>query len=365
MRTTIYAVMSSLIILATALPAHSGVLVTIGPVADKNKYFLIKTGYNSPKLDGSSSAYLDTRLIQSPGPHTIPVNFYNPFMFNYVYATVYHPAYIMETKSSKKMPSLLKTVSLEKFNPRQWQNLIKSGEKIQKAGFNVKVRDVITHLQLFVEWYMPAADDEGEKIDLCSYIPLFEELVAYTKETSPLTKYNDASIDAKIIGDPEYAKLMQAAEQKDLMKLDEYLKEIVSLLSLSTEKRVKLRWMQSNIFKTKVIYHNLMTDKDRQTIEEFLEHQYRERNAHRRFDTLRNWTNKENNITYSVRIGNVYQSETEKGSGAYQECVESTINVDLTSAVEAPLKNLTKDDRANFCRGKQGWQLSLIGAENW
>lgn len=362
---TISAFISFLIMLAAASSAYSGVKVTIGPVEDKNNYFLIKTGYNRPKLDGSSSAYLDTRLMQSPGSQTIPVNFYNPLWFNYVYATVYHPAYIMETKSSKKMPSLFKTVSIETFSPRQWRDLIYSGEKIQKAGFNVKVRDVIAHLQLFIEWYMPAVDDAGKDAALRSYLPLFEKLAAYTKETSPKTKYNDASIDARILGDTEYAKLMHAAEQQDMMKLDDHLKEISSLLSLSTEKRIKLRWMQANIFKTKVIYHNLMTDKDRQTIEDFLEYQYREQSAHRRFDTLRGWINKENNIAYSLRIGNVYQAETEKGSETYQECVEATIKVDLSSTVEVPLKNLKKEDRANFCRTKQGWRLKLIGAEDW
>ena len=305
-----------------------------------------------------------TRLIQSPGPQTIPVNFYNPLCFNYVYATVYHPACITETKISEKMPSIIKTVSLDTFNLRQWSDLIKSGEKIQKAGFNVKVLDVISHLQLFIEWYMPAMDDAGKAIDLRRYLPLFEELVAYTKKTSPGTKYNDAFIDTKILEDVEYAAKLHSAEQQNLMKLDDHLKEIGSLLSLGTEKRIKLRWMQANLLKTKVIYQNLMTDKDRQTIEGFLKYQSQERNAHRKFDTWRSWINKENNITYSVRIGDTYQAETEKGSRAYQECVETKINVDLSSAIEAPLKNLSKESRANFCRGKQEWQLRLVGADN-
>ncbi len=351
--------------LASALPAYSGVKVTIGPVADENKYFLVKTGYNRPKLDGSSSAYLDTRLIQSPESEKIPINFYNPLLFNYVYATAYHPAFIMETKSSKEMPSIFKTVALPEFNLRQWRDLIKTGEKIEKAGFNVKVRDVLFHLQLFIEWYMPAIDDAGKKIDLTRYAPLFFFFFAYTKETSPKTKYNDAYIDTKILADPAYAKMLQADEQKMLQGLDDYLGEIISLLSLSPEKRINLRWMQANMFKTKVIYHNLMTDKDRQSIEDFLEYQYHERNAHRKFETLKGWTNKENNIIYSIKAGNMYQSETEKGKGAYQECVETTINVDLSPAAGAHLKNLKKEERANFCRGKQGWQLRLVGAENW
>ncbi len=119
------------------------------------------------------------------------------------------------------------------------------------------------------------------------------------------------------------------------------------------------------MFKTKVIYNNLMTDKDRQSIEDFLEYQYHERNAHRKFEALKSWINKGNNIAYSIKVGNMYQAETEKGKGAYQECVETTINVDLSSTVDIQLKNPKKEERASFCRGKRGWQLRLAGAENW
>jgi hypothetical protein len=351
--------------LVFSLPAHSSVKVTIGPVADENKYFLVETGYNYHVLDGNRSKALDKRLVASPGSNIIPVNFYNPILFHYVYAAVYHPAYIFETKSLKKMPFHLRRVSLPVFHPRQWRDLMNSGEKIEKAGPNVHIGHVLDHLRLFVGWYIPAMDDAGKKEDLGKHLPLFKDLIEYTKKVSPHTQYNDKSIDTKILEDPEYAKRMYAMEQGKLKELDTHLREIESMLSLSTEKRMTLRRMQANMFKTKVIYYNLMTEQDRQRLRKCLEDHHRGHITNERSVNRDSWKNTENNITYSVKIGNRYTFKKDKDKEEFQECIGTTINVDLSTTVDVELRNLKKEVSANFCRKDQEWQLQLIGAENW
>jgi hypothetical protein len=353
------------ITLLFSLPAHSSVKVTIGSTTEENKFFLVETGYNYHVFDGNRSKPLDKRLVASPGSYIIPVNFYNPILFHYVYVAVYHPAHIFETKSSKKMPFHLRTVSLPAFHPRQWRDLMNSGEKIEKAGPHVHIGHVLGHLKLFVEWYIPTMDDAGKKEDLGKHLPLFKDLVEYTKKVSPHTQYNDKSIDTKILQDPEYAKKMYAMEQGKLNELDSYLTEIESLLSLSSEKRMTLRRMQANVYKTKVIYYNLMTEQDRQRLRKFLENHHQGHITNGRSINRDSWKNTENNITYSVRIGDRYTFKTEKNKGKVQECFGTTIDVDLSTAVDGKLKNLKKEVGANFCRKDQEWQLQLTGAENW
>lgn len=350
--------------LGFSLPAHSSIKVTIGPVAHENKYFLVETGYNYHVLDGNRSKALDKRLVASPGSSIIPVNFYNPISFHYVYAAVFHPACIFETKSSKKMPFHLRTVSLPAFHPKQWRDLMNSGGKIEKAGPNVHIGHVLDHLRLFVGWYIPAMDDAGKKEDLGKHLPLFKDLVEYTRKVLPQTQYNDKSIDTKILEDPEYAKHMYATEQGKLKELDTYLREIVSLLSLSPEKRMTLRRMQANMFKTKVIYYNLMTEQDRQRLRKCLEDHHRGNITFGSPVGRDSWKNTENNIAYSVKIGSHYTFKTDKDKEKYLDCLETTINVDLSATVDVELGNLKKEVRANFCRKDQEWQLQLIGPEN-
>jgi hypothetical protein len=361
----VYTSLFFILTLLFSLPAHSSVKVTIGSTTEENKYFLVQTGYNYHVLDGDRSKPLDNRLIASPGSYMIPVNFYNPILFHYVYVAVYHPAHIFETKSSKKMPSHLRTVSLPAFHPRQWRDLMNSGEKIEKAGPNVHIRHVLDHLRLFIEWYIPAMDDAGKKEDLGKHLPLFKDLIEYTKKVLPHTQYNDKSIDTKILEDPEYAKHMYAMEQDRLKELDSYIREIESLLSLSSEKRMILRRMQANMFKTKLIYYNLMTEQDRQRLRKFLEAHYQGHVPSGRSDHRDSWKNTENNIAYSVKIGDSYTFKTEKDKEKYLECFGTTINVDLSTTLDVELKNLKKEVGANFCRKDQEWQIQLIGAENW
>jgi hypothetical protein len=353
----------SFITLFYSVPAISDVKVTIGSVTDANKFFLVETGYNYKKFDGNSSKSLDKRLIQSPGSYIIPVNLYNPLLFNYVYVAIFHPAYIHETKSSTEMPSQLKTVLLPLFNPRRWDDFMQAGKKIEKAGPNVNVGDVIGHLNLFITLYLPAMDDTNNREDLKRYIPFFKELIAYTKQTSPHTSYNDKFVDTKIPVDSEYAKRMHAMEQSKLKKLDDCLQEIESLLSLSTQRRIKLRWMRANMINAKSIYSRLMTDRDRLQATSFFENAYQGIKAKRSTDTRKSWISKENNITYTVTIGDVYRFRTKENKDRYQDCIHTKMNVDLGTAVNVVLRNLRNEVKANFCREERGWRLISIGAE--
>ena len=190
-------------------------------------------------------------------------------------------------------------------------------------------------------------------------------MIEYTKKVSPHTQYNDQSIDTKILEDPEYAKTMYAMEQGKLKELDSYFREIASLLSLSSEKRMILRRMQANMFKTKVIYYNLMTEQDRQRLRKFLEAHYKGHVPSGNSGNRDSWKNTENNITYSVKIGDSYTFKTEKDKENYLDCFRTTINVDLSTAVDVELKNLKKEVGATFCPKDQEWHLQLTGAENW
>lgn len=125
----------------------------------------------------------------------------NPITFAFVYASIYHPAYLYDSKLVREMPSAFKTVRIPNFEPKSWRAFINSGEKVLHAGQGIHLMNVVGHFKLFINPYVPAIDNAGIGEDLTKYIPLFEQLIRHTERLCPRqpTATNRSTIDAKKI----------------------------------------------------------------------------------------------------------------------------------------------------------------------
>jgi hypothetical protein len=91
---------------------------------------------------------------------------------------------------------------------------------------------------------------------------------------------------------------------------ESYVAEAQALLKLAPEERLKLRYLQEHIFKTKVIYYDTMDDSDREILHDFIEGQFTDRFPGKQSDKViektRLWMNPETGISYSVNYSQTY-----------------------------------------------------------
>ena len=334
--------------------------MSIGSTADKDALFWVETKSNHPFIHSSYVTNIDERFIRPGETVTISVMALNPITFSHVYALIYHPAYVYEYKQVKEMPSVFKTVRIPKFEPRSWREFIDSGEKVLHSGHGIHLVNVIDHLRLFIEPYLPAIDDASIKTNLKDYIPLFEELIGHTKKTLPQSTYGSKSTEELRRKDPAYAQRLDRTEQRRLKELNDLFVEITALLSLSTDERIRLRSMQAKLVNTRSVHQELMTARDRQRIEEFLDFQFENSRARPAPEKTQQWTGSDTGILYSIILGNRYALNDKSGERLYDNCYRTSWSVDLNGGVETDLKNTRKRFSANFCRNDKGeWVIQL------
>lgn len=351
-----------LLSMACSFPIRADIIVSIGSTADRDVLFWVETKSNHPFIHSSYITHIDERFVRPGETATIPVMALNPITFSHVYAVIYHPAYVYESKQVKEMPSVFKTVRIPKFEPRSWREFIDSGEKVLHSGHGIHLVNVIDHLRLFIEPYLPAIDNAGIKNNLKDYIPLFEELISYTKKTLPQSTYGSKSTEELRKKDPVYAQRLDRTEQRRLKELNDVFIEIKALLSLSTEERIRLRAMQARLINTRSVHQELMTAQDRQRIEEFLDFQFEHSRAHPKPEKAQQWTSSDTSVLYSIILGHRYALNGKGGKRLYDNCYRTNLRVDLNGGVETDLNNIQKGFGANFCRNDKGeWVIQLPG----
>jgi hypothetical protein len=157
---------------------------------------------------------------------------------------------------------------------------------------------------------------------------------------------------------------------------ESYIAEAEALLKLSPEERLKLRYRQERIFKTKVNYYDTMADSDREILYDFVEGQFTER-FHRRLsnkfiEKKRLWMKPdETGISYSVNYSQAYRKRLGK-TDKYMPCMRFGLSVDLSTSVplEIPMiwgkkSKVEIGAMANFCDYDGVKKLQLVGAEVW
>jgi len=351
-----------LLITACSFPARAAIIVHIGDTADKDALFWVETKSNHALIHGSYRNNIDERFMRPEETATISVLALNPITFTFVYASIYHPAYIYDSKQVKEMPSALKTVTIPKFEPRAWRDFIDSGEKVLHSGQGIHLGNVVDHFKLFIKSYLPAIDNAGMGDNLKGYISLFQQLISHTEKTLPQSTYGMKSIEDLRKKDPAYARRLDQTEQGRLKELKDLLSEIKALLSISAEERIRLRSLQTKLVNARSVYHDMMTAPDRQSIEEFLDFQFKNSRSRPRPDKTQKWVGTGTNILYSITLGARYTLNDNDGKRLHETCYRTGLSVDLYGGEKTDLKNTQKSFSANFCRNDQEeWVIQLPG----
>jgi len=361
------------------VPAYGSVEVTLDSldpaIEDANPWFTVRTGYTRHGLHQDQGHTVDMRVAEAGVTTKIPINFFNPFFFYKTNVQLYHPAYLSVGDSAETMPTILRTVSFGPFELKSWRSVIDSESPIVKSGPKIHVQTVVDHMYLFVESYIYEMDRAGKRVDLSVYLPLFKELIAYTKETSASQSYSSKSIEDLRKKDPAYAARLKAIMDGKFKLADSYIAEAEALLKLTPEERLKLRYRQQHIFKTKVIYYDTMDDSDRKILHEFVEGQFAERFLRRQSKTViegkRTWKNPQTGISYAVAYGETYRMKIGK-TDEYMPCIRFGLSVDLSTStpIEIPAIWGQKSKMGNgvfakFCDYDGVKKLQLTGAEAW
>ena len=365
--------------LLLSLPALGGVAVTLDAldpaIEDSNPWFTVTTGYTRHGIHRDHGYTLETRVIEAGRTTKIPVNFFNPFFFYKTNVQLYHPAYLSVGDRSEKMPTIFRTVFFGPFKLKSWRSIIDSEAPIAKSGPKIHVQTVVDHIFMFVDTYTYEMDRAGKMVDLSVYLPFLKELLAYTKKTSPSQSYSSKSIEALIKKDLAYAARLKADMEGKFKLAESYIAEAEALLELTPEERLKLRYRQEHIFKTKVIYYDTMDDSDRENLDDFVEGQFAERFprklSNKVIEKKRLWMNPETGITYSVNYSQTYRMRIGK-TDKYMPCIRFGLSVDLSTSIPVEIPTIwgkkSKMENgaiANFCDYDGIKKLQLVGAEAW
>ncbi|MGH7251593.1 MAG: hypothetical protein ACREIK_07015 [Nitrospiraceae bacterium] len=339
---------------------QAGVEVFIDTGAAPPRAFLALTSISRSDFHLGRSSIVDTRLIASGAPQTIPLSFTNPLVFEAVSVVVYHPEYRSESSRSKEMPFLFKSVTLPRFTPGSWRDIMASGIPIQKVGMPdeaVRVMDVQTQLQVFLQWYLLVVDETRAREPLETYLALFKDLVAYTKRTSAGTTY-DASTDARLRQSPDYAAVMQREEERTLRLLDTDLREIEAVLSLTVAQRGSLRRLRAHAPTRQGVVDRLMDDADRARLLAFLDAVRRANPPRQDPPATLGWTNVSTGLAFAVTAGHWHNVETAPAGEVTKLCIQTTLTVRLKLEGPARPQDSEKTHDPSFCsRGSQAWQL--------
>jgi hypothetical protein len=351
-----------LLVMAWAFPVDAAIIVRIGDAADKDALFWVETKSSHSLIHGSYINTIDERFMHPGETAEISVVALNPLTFSFVYASIYHPAYIYDSKRVREMPSVFKTVTIPKFEPRSWREFIDSGEKVMHSGRGIHLENVVDHFKLFIKPYLPTIDNAGIGNNITDYISLFEQLVSHTEKTLPHSTYGMKSIEDRRQQDQAYARRLDQTEQGRLKELKDLFLEIKALLSISAEERIRFRSLQSKLINAQSVYHELMTARDRQSIEEFLDFQFKNSRSRPRPKNTQQWVGSGTSILYSITLGDRYSLNDNNGMRLYEACYRTGLSVDLYGGEKTNLKNTQKSLNANFCRNeKEEWVIQLPG----
>jgi len=370
------------LLLFQPVPAFAGVEVTLDAldpldpaIEEANPWFVIRTGYTRHGIHQNHGHTVEMGVIEAGVTTKIPVNFYNPLFFYKTNVQLYHPAYLSVGDRVEKMPTIFRTVSFGPFELKSWRSIIDSGTPIVKSGPEIHVQNVVDHIVGFVDTYIYEMDRAGKEVDLSAYLPFLKEFIAYAKESSPSQSYSSKSTEGLRKKDPVYAARLKAMMEGKFKLADSYIAEAEALLRLTPEERLKLRYHQEHIFKTKVIYYDTMDDADRRNLADFVEGQFAVRFLRRQsadvVEGKRSWKNPGTGISYAASYGATYRMRVGK-TDKYVPCIRFGLSVDLSTSVPVEIpaiwgkkSKMGSGVSAKFCDYDGVKKLELIGAENW
>jgi hypothetical protein len=301
-------------------------------------------GHYADLHNGHSRHWKDA--LVRPGRHrTIGLGPVNPLLNMGVSVAAYHPEYLAARERSRRTPLLVRPVGFE-LRPRPWRSVLDSGGAFANGGPEQGLAQVLAHLQLFLDSYLPALDAAGDgsaasEAGLHGYLPLFEELARFAESDAAAAR--PAEPGRGIAADPAFARSLAQQDLAQRAEVRELLRRAREWLGLPRESRVAVRGLMAGMRHPKSLGEELMTPGDRAELGAFLERYRRDREAGREPETATQWTNPENRVEYRVRL-----------LDPPQQCAFVSVAVDLTGVVRADLGAMTNEVRASFCQRRPG-----------
>jgi hypothetical protein len=329
--------------LLVACPAAAGpIRVRIDAEAEPRDPFLVSVVGHYADLHNGHSRHWKEALVR-PGRHqTIGLGPVNPLLNMGVSVAAYHPEYLAARERSRRTPLLVRPVGFE-LRPRSWRSVLDSGGAFANDGPEQGLAQVLAHLRLFLDSYLPALDaaGEGSAARLHAYLPLFEELARFAESDAAAAR--PAEPGRGLAADPAFARSLAQQDLAQRAEVRELLRRAREWLGLPRETRVVVRGLMASMRYPKSLGEELMTPGDRAELGAFLERHRRDREARREPEAATHWINPGNRVEYRVRI-----------LDPPQQCAFLSISVDLTGVVRADLGGMTNEVRASFCQRRPG-----------
>lgn len=175
-----------------------GINVFIKTNSEKEELFYIVTSINYSEIMKSTTRGRAKRLVVSGSVQTVPVHLDNIIFFSHIFANVYHPDYVYQQKQYAHR-SIFRAVDFPMFTPRSWRSVMSNNTKIRKSsppddislyhehrkaiesGDIVRIVDVLGHLRIFKDDYIPLFLEKRTDKQLRRYLSSLEAIVAYTE----------------------------------------------------------------------------------------------------------------------------------------------------------------------------------------
>ena len=328
-------------------PSFANVRFQIKTSSQEAELFLINVRISHYTFHGTTGKNIATKIFPSNQSHLIRISFTNPILYNNVYVNYYHPEYLHEVKTSKKIPSLFQTVSFPEFQPQKYLDYIHSEDTLKKNPPAI-IGGVRDHVYYFLNNYLPQLDklEENQEEELSQYLALFQELSKYAENTlkSSTHAYSD-SVEKHRKENPNYAMKLKRHERNLFKKLTDDLIKINWLLSLSRVERNQYRELREKLKKPSEFINSIITSDDQDRIYQFL-NQYLNSRSNKNLEKQISWTNETTKISYTLIHRARFTRIKDKDR---LHCFKNTLQVDLTHLYPASIPNLKPNLSNNYC----------------
>ena len=284
-----HATLGVLFFFLSILPAQAGVRITVSEHLEPGRYLMVKTDIVNSDLNGSHVNSLGISFLQSGQSETLPVLAAMPLLSDKVTALALHPAYFLDSVTSRIAPNLVRTVSLPPLNPTSWRSLLDSGNPLPSGSIGITTNVVNDHFRQIIRDFLPAFDRAKVPEDLRRQLPLLRELATFVQ--TPQAQKNFARAQSG------YDDSAKRVDDQYRIQILHRLQEIEGWLALDQRQRLPMHDWIDNFHKPDYVFFQIMQEFDRQKI-----HQILRQSAKPGHMRQHSWFNKETRVKFSFSL---------------------------------------------------------------
>ncbi len=336
------------LLLLVATPASgAGVRVSIDVGDRPPAEFLVVAKAHYPIVHGTQVSLLAERFVPSGVARTVDVGFVNPIFFARVVATVDHPAYVHQGRSSETYPVVLRPSRVPPFEPVAWRDVLDGRAPPPELGPPyLHPENVFAHLRLFADEYLPHLDAAGGEPDPREHLPLFRELVARARAFEIV--YPDF-VEEHRRTDVQYAHTLELREKKWVADAEAALAEIEVWLTMSSAERRRVQPLRTALRGRRTFVRELMTDDDRAQLSAALESWWQQSRRGEAISAPETWSNRVTGVRYEARYGYPVRAEG-ADRNAHPTCIHVQLGADLGALAPPELPGLRNGFGFTSCR---------------